>query len=154
MIFSDLITKMTSAAVAGNGADVASCFTEDGVYHDVFYGAFKGSEIADLIENYFHRDATNFRWDLHDAVEQNDVGYCRYIFSYDSKLEGVSGRRAGFEGIITCKLKDGKILEYQEVATAGTGLHMLGFSAVKIAKFVAKEANELASRSESAGHFD
>jgi len=61
--FADLIARMTTAAISGNGA--AACFAEDGVYHDIFYGAFKGADIADLIENYLHPDGQNFRWDIH-----------------------------------------------------------------------------------------
>lgn len=154
MKFADLIHKMTASAVAGNGAEVADCFSADGVYHDVFYGAFRGAEIADLIENYFHRDAMNFRWDLFDPAEQNDVGYCHYIFSYDSRLPGAEGKRGGFEGIIHCQLRDGKIQEYREVATAATGLHMVGFGAEKLAKFIARESNELTGNPKAAGHFE
>ena len=37
------------------------CFTPDGVYHDVFYGAFEGRDrIAEMIRDYFHRDGCNF----------------------------------------------------------------------------------------------
>jgi hypothetical protein len=54
------------AAVAGDGARFAALFTEDGCYHDVFYGLFEGrAAIADMLENRFHRDAENFRWDMH-----------------------------------------------------------------------------------------
>lgn len=154
MVFAELIGKMTAAAVAGNGREVADCFTDDGIYHDVFYGAFIGDEIVGLIENYFHRDATNFRWDLFDAIEQDNVGYCHYIFSYDSKLASAAGQRAGFEGIIHCQIQHGKIQQYREVATAVTGLHMLGFGAEKLEKFVARETAELTGNPKAAGHFN
>ena len=42
MDFGVLIRKMTQAACEGDGAGVAACFTENGVYHDVFYGSFEG----------------------------------------------------------------------------------------------------------------
>lgn len=152
MSFADLITRMTTAAVAGDGAGVAACFTADGVYHDVFYGAFKGAAIEELIEDYFHRDGENFRWDIHDPVDNGDVGYARYVFSYDSKLGEFAGRRALFEGIAVCRLKDGLIEAYTEVANAATGLSDLGFAPERLAKFVAKQSAELGQRSEAAGH--
>ena len=40
MEFSDLIVRLTQAIVRGDGAAAAACFTDDGVYHDAFYGAF------------------------------------------------------------------------------------------------------------------
>ena len=122
MSFAELIGRMTTAAAAGDGAGVAACFTEDGVYHDVFYGAFAGSEIVGMIENYFHRDGENFRWDIYDPVDNGNVGYARYVFSYDSKLDEFAGKRALFEGVAVCQLKGGLIESYTEVANAATGL--------------------------------
>jgi len=153
MPFKQLIEAMTQAAVRGDGRAVAECFTEDGVYHDVFYGSFKGSQIADLIDNYFHRDATDFIWDLYDPVETDGVGYVRYVFSYASKLEGKEGVRAGFEGVSICKIREGRIAEYKEVALAACSLHMLGMEDQKVARFVSKEAQEFCGRNETAHHF-
>ncbi len=57
MEFGALIRKMIDGVIAGDGDTVASCFTPDGVYHDVFYGAFEGRDrIAEMIRDYFHRD--------------------------------------------------------------------------------------------------
>lgn len=153
MPFKQLINAMTQAAVRGDGRAVADCFTDDGVYHDVFYGSFKGNQIADLIEGYFHRDASDFIWDLHNPVEADGIGYARYVFSYKSKLPGKEGTRAGFEGVSICKLQMGKIAEYREVALAACSLHMLGMADAKVARFVSKEAKEFAGRNEAAHHF-
>ena len=61
MSFAALIERMTQAACRGDGAGVGACFTEGGVYHDVFYGPFEGpAAIADMIDNHFHRDGENF----------------------------------------------------------------------------------------------
>ncbi|HUS97291.1 MAG TPA: nuclear transport factor 2 family protein [Hyphomicrobiaceae bacterium] len=151
-MFADLITRMCSAAVRGDGAAVAACFTPDGIYHDVFYGSFRGAEIADMIENYFHRDATNFKWDLHDPVEYGGIGYVRYVFSYESRLEASKGTRAIFEGVAVCRISNGLLDEYREVANAATGLHCVGFSADRLARFVGKQCDELKTRPESVGH--
>lgn len=153
MTFADLIRTMTEAAVRGDGAGVAACFTPAGVYHDVFYGAFTGPHIADLIENYFHRDARNFRWDIHDPVAVGDVGYARYVFSYESKLRGSEGKRAIFEGVAVCHLQDGRMTSYSEVANAATGLYCIGFPPERLAKFVSKQSEELKSRDEAKLHF-
>jgi len=152
MGFSELISRMTQAAVRGDGAAVAACFTPDGVYHDVFYGAFRGPDIADMIENRFHRDAENFRWDLFDPVDDGRTGYVRYVFSYDSKLDGSKGRRAIFEGVAVCTLENGLIASYGEVANAATGLVCLGFPPERLAKFLGRQTEDLKGRDEAAGH--
>jgi ketosteroid isomerase-like protein len=105
-----------------------------------------------MIEAFFHRDACDFRWDLHDIVDDGHTGYARYVFSYESKLPGAAGRRALFEGVSICALRDGRIASYREVANSAVGLHALGFAPERIAKLLAREARELAARPEAAGH--
>jgi len=152
MSFAELIATMTQAACRGDGAAVAACFTADGVYHDCFYGAFTGAAIATMIEDYFHRDARDFRWDLHDIVDDGRIGYARYVFSYESRLPNAMGRRALFEGVSICELREGRLASYREVANAAVGLHTLGFAPERIAKLLDREARELAGRSEAARH--
>lgn len=152
MAFAELITTMTQAIVRGDGAAAAACFAPDGVYHDVFYGAFPQPEIPRMVSDYFHRDATNFRWDVHDPVSDGTVGYARYVFSYDGKLPGSEGRRAVFEGVAVCRLAGEKLLSYTEVANTATGLAMLGFEPARLAKIVAKQARALTERDEAAAH--
>ncbi len=153
MQFAALMTAMTKAACEGDGPGVAACFTPDGVYHDVFYGAFEGGEaIAHMIENRFHRDAENFVWDLHDPVDDGPIGYVRYVFSFDSKLAESTGRRALFEGVAVVRLEDGLIAEYREVANTGPGLAMMEFAPQRIVKLLSREARALAARPEAAGH--
>lgn len=153
MDFAQLMTRLADAASEGDGAGVAALFTEDGVYHDVFYGAFEGrARIAEMIEGYFHRDGTGFRWDMHDPVSDGTIGYVRYVFSYESRLPDTAGRRALFEGVSIVRLEDGLIRDYREVANAAAGLHTLGFAPERIAKFLDREAKELAGRDEAKGH--
>lgn len=152
MAFDELIRRMTSAACAGDGAGVAACFTPDGVYHDVFYGAFQGDDIARMIEGHFHRDARDFRWDIHDPVEGDGIGYARYVFSFTSKLPGHDGRRACFEGVAICQLKDGLIQHYSEVAEATAGLALMGFPDGRIAKHAKRMGRYLMDRDEAAHH--
>lgn len=151
--FRALLDAFAAAAVAGDGKRFAALFTEDGCYHDVFYGTFRGrAAIADMIENRFHRDAENFRWDLHDPVCDGALGYARYVFSYDSKLAGSEGKRALFEGVSIFRLDGDAIRDYREVANAAPGLVALGFTPERISKFLGREVRELAARPEAHGH--
>lgn len=152
MDFGELITTMAQAIARGDGTAAANCFSDDGVYNDVFYGAFAKAEIPHLVSGHFHRDATNFIWDMHDPVADGRIGYARYIFSYEGKLAGCEGRRAMFEGVSVCHLKDGLIRNYHEVANTSTGLRMLGFSPTRLDKIVQRQAAELSARSESSHH--
>lgn len=150
--FKSLISTMTQAAVRGDGDATAACFTPDGVYHDCFYGSFRGEAIKDMVVNYFHRDAENFIWDLHDPIDGGSVGYARYVFSYDSRLAEARGKRAVFEGVAICRLENGLIKEYREVANAIAGLHQLGFGSERLGKLIAREAQALRERAEASHH--
>ena len=153
MVQTVLMDKMVDAACAGDREEVADCFIEDGIYDDVFYGVFQGREqIMDMISNYFHRDARNFRWDLHDPVCNGNIGYVRYVFSFESKLKGFEGNRTMFDGISIVTLQDGLIRVYKEIANTAPGLQRMGFSPERLGRVIDKQGSELAARDESRGH--
>jgi ketosteroid isomerase-like protein len=149
----NLLRRFCSAVEAGDGAGFAGLFTEDGVYHDVFYGEFAGrARIAAMIEQWFHRDAEDFRWDMHQPVCDGTTLYARYMFSFRSKLPGAEGRRALFEGVSIMTIRDGEIAEYREVANPSTGLVDLGFAPERIARLATREGAALRNRAEAARH--
>src|SRR5437763_6452090 len=101
----DLLTAFTAAVEQRNGQAMAALFTEDGVYHDVFYGSFAGRDrIAALVDDWFYRDASDFRWDMHDAVTDGQTLYARYLFSYRPRLAGAEPGRVVFEGVAIIRL--------------------------------------------------
>jgi len=147
------LRSFCNAVEAGNGAAFARLFTEDGVYHDVFYGSFAGRErIAAMLDKRFHRDAEEFRWDMHQPVFDGTTLYARYLFSFRSKLPGAQGRRAMFEGVSIMTIRDGLIAEYREVANTAPGLVDLGFAPERIARLATREGEALRDRPEAARH--
>jgi ketosteroid isomerase-like protein len=136
-----------------NGKVFAELFTEDGVYHDVFYGAFKGrADIAEMIDEVFCRTATDFRWDMHSPVTDGKTLYAHYTFSYRSTLPEAKGARVMFEGVAMMKLRDGKILEYHEVANTAPAFVDMNFAPERIAKIFAKQGAALKARPEMRRH--
>jgi ketosteroid isomerase-like protein len=136
-----------------NGKAFAELFTEDGVYHDAFYGAFEGrAKIAELIDDWFYRTATDFRWDMHEPVSNGTTLYARYTFSYRSTLPEANGARAMFEGVAIMTLRDGRIVSYHEVANTAPAFVDLKFAPDRIAKIVARQGAELKARPEMQRH--
>jgi limonene-1,2-epoxide hydrolase len=135
------------------GAEFAELFTEDGVYHDVFYGAFEGrAKIATMIDDWFYRTADDFRWDMHAPVSDGETLYARYTFSYRSTLPEANGARAMFEGVSIMKLRGGKIAEYHEVANTAPGFVDMNFAPERIARIAAKQGAALKARPEMKRH--
>jgi ketosteroid isomerase-like protein len=150
-----MLRAFCDAVERRNGAAFAALFTEDGVYHDVFYGAFAGrANIAEMIDDWFYRTAADFRWDMHAPVSDGQTLYARYTFSYRSLLPEAKGARAMFEGVAIMKLKDGRIAEYHEVANTATGFVDMNFAPERIAKIVTRQGAALKARPEMKRHLE
>jgi hypothetical protein len=46
MSFANAIRDKAAAVERGDSQGLAACFTPDGLYHDLFYGSYRGSGIA------------------------------------------------------------------------------------------------------------
>jgi ketosteroid isomerase-like protein len=150
---STMLRRFCDAVEGRNGAAFADLFTEDGVYHDVFYGAFAGREkIADMVDDWFYRTAEDFRWDMHAPVSDGETLYARYTFSYRSTLPEAKGARAMFEGVAIMKLRGGKISEYHEVANTTPGFVDMNFAPERIARIAARQGAALKARPEMKRH--
>ena len=148
-----MLRAFCDAVEKRNGKAFAELVTEDGVYHDVFYGAFAGREkIATMIDDWFYRTAEDFRWDMHAPVSDGETLYARYTFSYRSTLPEAKGARAMFEGVAIMQLRDGKITEYFEVANTAPAFIDIKFVPERIAKIVAKQGAALKARPEMKRH--
>ena len=148
-----MLRAFCDAVEQHDGQSFAALFTEDGVYHDVFYGAFEGrAKIADMGDDWFFRTADDFRWDMHRPVSDGTTLYARYTFSYRSKLPEADGGRAMFEGVAIMTLRDGKIVSYHEVANTAPAFVDLHFAPDRIAKIVGKQGAALRARPEMARH--
>ena len=148
-----MLDGLCRAAEAFDGEAFAAHFTEDGVYHDDFYGAFEGrARIAELINRYFFDHADDMRWDMLEPVVQDGRLYTRYVFSYDSKLPEANGARAMFEGVSIMSLRDGKIAEYREVIACGTAFADMGFHPERMFKIFSRKAAAMKQKPEVQRH--
>ena len=153
MNISAMLSAFCDAVERRDGTAFADLFTEDGVYHDVFYGAFKGrARIAEMIDDWFYRTASDFRWDMHSPVSDGETLYARYTFSYRSTAAGGQRRRAMFEGVAIMELRDGKILAYHEVANTAPAFVDMNFAPERIAKIAARQGSALKARPEMKRH--
>ena len=148
-----MLDKFCRAVERRDGQAFAALFAEDGVYHDVFYGAFAGrAKIAAMIDDWFYRTARDFRWDMHDPVSNGTTLYARYTFSYLSTLPEAPAERIRFEGVAIMGLSDGLITNYREIANVGPALVALNFAPERVAKILAKEGAALKKEPDMARH--
>ncbi len=148
-----MLREFCEAVEGKDGAALAALFTEDGVYHDLFYGAFTGrARVAELVDHWFYETATDFRWDMHNPVFDGRTLYARYTFSYRSLLPEANGKRAMFEGVAIMQITDGLIAEYREVANPGPAFVDMNFAPGRIATILAREGTALKALPEMARH--
>lgn len=150
-----MLRDFCDAVARRDGKAFAALFTQDGVYHDVFYGEFAGREpIAQMIDDWFYRTATDFRWRMHDPISDGTTLYARYTFSYRSKLPEANGARVMFEGVAIMTLREGRIASYREVANTIPAFVAMNFAPERIVKLAARQDNELRARDEMKVHLE
>jgi hypothetical protein len=149
----ELVTGVTKAVETRDGARMAALFTENGVYHDVFYGAFEGRErISELVNDWIYRHARDCRWVMFDPVSDGRTLYARYTWSYVSTLPEAKGKRVGFEGVSIMKLEGGLIAEYREIANTGPALLDIGFPPERVGKILSRQGEALKGSPDFARH--
>ena len=148
--FTALLERMTGAATAHDARTFAECFTHDGIYHDYIYGDHVGREsIADMLQNYFLRDATRYHWQFFDPVCNGDTGYAWSLSTFVSTIPEFAGRRVVIDGMSRFRLRDGLIADYAESVNGGVAMAQLGVQPERIAKVLRRCAEQLQSRPET-----
>src|SRR5258708_2788456 len=118
--FARLLNDFTLSAESGDGARFAGHFTEDAIYYDYIYGAHKGrADIAHMMQDLFHRDAAEYRWEMFDPVFDGTKGYAWSLSSFTSKIPQFKGRHIVIDGMSRFIVRDGLIAEYRESVNGG-----------------------------------
>jgi hypothetical protein len=148
-----MLDGLCRAAERRDGQAFASHFAEDGVYHDDFYGSFAGRErIAELINDWFYKDARDLRWDMIDPAYEAGRLYVRYVFSYNSTLPEADDARTMFEGVSIMLLRDEKITDYREIINSGTAFVDMNFHPERIFKIFSRKASAMKVKPEVRRH--
>lgn len=151
--FARLLGRFTQAAESGDGARFAALFTEDAVYHDYIYGPHTGrADIAHMMQELFHRDAADYRWEMFDGVCEGDMGYAWSLSSFTSKIPDFAGKRVVIDGMSRFVLRDGLVAEYRESVNGGVAMAQLGVAPERMAKVMARWSGWLQARPETGAY--
>ncbi len=152
--FAKLLDALTRSAESGDGARFASHFTEDAVYHDYIYGPHRGrADIAHMMQNLFHRDAADYRWEMFDPVFDGEMGYAWSLSSFTSKIPQFSGKPVVIDGMSRFIIRDGLIAEYRESVNGGVAMAQLGVEPARMNKVFARWTGWLKERPETVDYF-
>ena len=148
--FALLLNDFTLSAESGDGARFAKHFTEDGIYYDYIYGAHQGrADIAHMMQDLFHRDAADYRWEMFDPVFDGRQGYAWSLSSFTSKIEQFKGQRVVIDGMSRFIIRDGLIAEYRESVNGGVAMAQLGVEPVRMTKVFKRWTGWLKERPET-----
>lgn len=148
--FARLLESLTRAAESGDGARFANHFTEDATYHDYIYGPHTGrAEIAAMMQDLFHRDAGDYRWEMFDPVCNGDLGYAWSLSSFTSTVPDFAGQRVVIDGMSRFVLRGALIAEYHESVNGGVAMAQLGVAPERMAKVFRKWSGWLQQRPET-----
>ena len=148
--FAKLLREFTLSAETGDGARFAAHFTEGATYHDYIYGPHTGrADIAHMMQNLFHRDATDYRWEMFDPVFDGRMGYAWSLSSFTSTIPQFAGKRVVIDGMSRFIVRDGLIAEYRESVNGGVAMAQLGVAPERMAKVFLRWAGWLEERPET-----
>jgi ketosteroid isomerase-like protein len=148
--FAQLLNEFTHSAESGDGARFANHFTEDAIYYDYIYGPHKGrTDIAHMMQDLFHRDAADYRWEMFDPVFDGRKGYAWSLSSFTSKIPQFKGRPVVIDGMSRFVVRDGLIAEYRESVNGGVAMAQLGVAPDRMTKVFARWTGWLRERPES-----
>lgn len=151
--FAALLNDFTLSAESGDGARFARHFTEDGIYYDYIYGAHQGgADIAHMMQDLFHRDAADYRWEMFDPVFDGRQGYAWSLSSFTSTIERFKGQRVVIDGMSRFVIRDGLIAEYRESVNGGVAMAQLGVEPDRMTKVFQRWAGWLKERPETADY--
>ena len=148
--FARLLNEFTRSAETGDGARFARHFTEDAIYYDYIYGAHKGrADIAHMMQNLFHRDAAEYRWEMFDSVFDGEKGYAWSLSSFTSKIPQFKGQHVVIDGTSRFLVRDGLIAEYRESVNGGVAMEQLGVEPDRMTKVFKRWTGWLKERPET-----
>jgi SnoaL-like domain len=148
--FAGLLNEFTLSAESGDGAGFASHFTDDAIYYDYIYGAHRGhAEIAHMMQDLFHRDAADYRWEMFDPVFDGIKGYAWSLSSFTSKIKQFKGQPVVIDGMSRFIVRDGLIAEYRESVNGGVAMAQLGVEPDRMTKVFKRWARWLKERPET-----
>src|SRR5258708_11862119 len=151
--FAALLNEFTRSAESGEGVGFASHFTEDAIYYDYIYGAHKGrADIAHMMQELFHRDAADYRWEMFDPVFDGAIGYAWSLSSFTSKIPRFEGTRVVIDGMSRFVLRDGLIAEYRESVNGGVAMAQLGVEPDRMTKVFKRWTGWLKDRPETVAY--
>lgn len=138
--FETILQTFTRAAAAGDRHAFAALFTPDGCYDDGFFGLHRGRDAIGAMLDRFHDGGERFRWQFHEPLANETLGYARYTFSYRARQPESAGRLIVFEGMARLRLHDGLIADYAEVFDRGLAFVQLGYETPRLRKLLDRYA--------------
>ena len=145
-----LVTEFCKLWSSPNPEELAGYFTEDAVYHDYIYGPHRGrADIAHMMQELFHRDAADYRWEMFDPVFDGVQGYAWSLSSFTSKIPQFKGRPVVIDGISRFIVRDGLIAEYRESVNGGVAMAQLGVAPDRMTRVFTRWTGWLSERPET-----
>jgi SnoaL-like domain len=148
-----MLREFCDAVERQDGRRFANLFCEDGVYHDAFYGEFVGqAKIAEMINDWFFKSATDMRWDMHDPVCDGKILYARYI---SATRRYCRKRAAGVpcsRGLQLCDCAMAALPTIARSPILAPAFADMNFAPERIVKILRRQGDALKARPELARH--
>jgi hypothetical protein len=102
-----------------------------------------------MMQELFHRDAADYRWEMFDPVFDGTKGYAWSLSSFTSKIPQFKGRPVVIDGMSGFIVHDGLIAEYREQVNGGVAMAQLGIAPDRMTKVFTRWTGWLRERPET-----
>jgi hypothetical protein len=105
----DIVDKFCKYFVTNNGERFLELFSDDAIYFDCLYGAFKGKEEILKFYQRCHREAEGYKFIPKNKIFQGNL----FSFEWDFSFILNNNKRVEIEGASFLKILDGNKLYFQ-----------------------------------------
>jgi hypothetical protein len=102
-----------------------------------------------MMQDLFHRDAADYRWEMFDPVFDGEKGYAWSLSNFISKVPQFAGRHVVIDGISRFIVQGGLIAEYRESVNGGVAMVQLGVEPDRMTKVFRRWTGWLNERPET-----
>ena len=104
-----------------------------------------------MMQDLFHRDATDYRWEMFDPVFDGCNGICVVAVELHLENPAIQGQHVVIDGMSRFIVRDGLIAEYRESVNGGVAMAQLGVEPERMTKVFKRWTGWLKERPETVG---
>lgn len=136
----DVARRFAAAFNTRDVEQVLGCFTPDAVYHDLFYGWFRGRAGLRRLFERMYAEGEHHAWRMTRVIHDPGctIGEWHFTFTVSGSVPHGGGRTLSFDGVSVFETRGGLCHTYREYFDRGAALLAVAISPEVVARIVTR----------------